>query len=502
MKRTKKLYVIIALFMIIPIFACGENGDSGDGAGTTERAQAAAAGETTEEQRVTDDLDETDYGERIFTFLTGGTEFWCQLDRICVEEEIGEILNDVTFSRTRAVEERFNVTIQDIQIVPWEIGGKVRIAVQSGDRTYDAAYLWSNFFLDLGANGILYDLNHLPKLDFSKPYWDKDGREQLSIVNRLYMMTGDANMSYNDNTWVMMFNKKLIQDYGLDDPYELVKDGKWTIDKMIELGKACVKDLNGDGIFSVEDQFGMVTHSEHIKGLFFASGEKLFAKNSDDIPEFNGGNERALNVLNRVYEVMNEHNFTLNTRDPKHAAAISGIYIEGVNDGQQVMFEANQALFCGEILECVRRYRQMEMPFGLLPCPKLDENQKEYYSYITYPLAGVCVPANAAAQDGEFIGTILEAMQSMSRYTLIPAYFDSALYGKFMRDEESRDMLHIILGNRSYPWSELRDSGGMLAALRDAIVAGKSDFSSIIEERESRAKTDIEKLVENIEAQE
>ncbi len=29
--------------------------------------------------------------------------------------------------------------------------------------------------------------------------------------------------------WSMLFNKGMLEDYGLDMPYQLVRDGKWTL---------------------------------------------------------------------------------------------------------------------------------------------------------------------------------------------------------------------------------------------------------------------------------
>ena len=43
---------------------------------------------------------------------------------------------------------------------------------------------------------------------------------------------------------------------------------------------------------------------------------------------------------------------------------------------------------------------------------------------------------------------MVEALAAESMYTLTPAYYDIALERKYMRDEESREMLDIILSSR------------------------------------------------------
>jgi len=481
--------LVLAVIVSTAFFACDKANDSGG-----EPVSGTDAGEQApvDEEQISDDLADADYNGKIFTFITGGSEFWTPLDRICVEGEIGETINDAIYKRTLAVEERFNVRIEDVQVNYSAVVGNVRNSVKSGDGSYDAAYMWGNYFLDLAADGNLHDLNTVSKIDFSKPYWDQSAKGQLSIAGRLYTMTGEANMHYNDSTWVLMFNKQLLQDLQIDDPYQLVRDGKWTIDKMFEMGKQCVRDLDSDGKYTIEDQFGIVTHSEHIKGLFFGSGEKLFEKDSGDIPEFNGLSERAVNVLQKVFDVFNKDDVTFDVRNPKHASAVSGL-----TDAIRTMYESDKGLFCGEVLECVRRFREMETNFGLLPMPKFDEAQKNYYNYVTFPFSGVCIPIDI--DDIDFVGTILESMQSASHYTLVPAYYESALYGKFMRDEESWEMLNIILANRLYPFSELKDFGSLMTNLRQTIVSGKPDFTSITDKAASKAKSEIENLIKKIE---
>lgn len=44
-------------------------------------------------------------------------------------------------------------------------------------------------------------------------------------------------------------------------------------------------------------------------------------------------------------------------------------------------FSSGRALFCGEVLQCARRYRGMETDFGILPYPKYDSEQKDYITY-------------------------------------------------------------------------------------------------------------------------
>ena len=87
----------------------------------------------------------------------------------------------------------------------------------------------------------------------------------------------------------------------------------------------------------------------------------------------------------------------------------------------------------------------MENDFGIIPYPKLDENQERYYSRVSYYNAPIVPITNNTP---EKTGAVLEYFNYVSHDTVIPAYCDVVLYGKVTRDEDSRDMLDIIFNSR------------------------------------------------------
>lgn len=76
----------------------------------------------------------------------------------------------------------------------------------------------------------------------------------------------------NDATNAILFSKQLITDFGLEDPYKLVKSGKWTIDKMIEMGTGVAGDLNGDTKYDKNDRFAAIIWDDTIMGMVNATG--------------------------------------------------------------------------------------------------------------------------------------------------------------------------------------------------------------------------------------
>ena len=79
-------------------------------------------------------------------------------------------------------------------------------------------------------------------------------------------------------------------------------------------------------------------------------------------------------------------------------------------------------------------------------------------------------------------------------YTVTPAYYDVQLEGKMIRDEESSDMLDIILSTRLYDIGATYQIGGYNEKLMDMFRFNKKDFASMYSKAEKKATADLEKV--------
>ena len=85
-------------------------------------------------------------------------------------------------------------------------------------------------------------------------------------------------------------------------------------------------------------------------------------------------------------------------------------------------------------------------------------------------------------------------MACESMYTVTPAYYDVQLEGKMIRDEESSDMLDIILSTRLYDIGATYQIGGYNEKLMDMFRFNKKDFASMYSKYEAKAQQDIDKV--------
>lgn len=400
---------------------------------------------------VEDDLGDLVFDGETFTILTPGTSTWWHLIQMDfdLEEIAGDVLFEAVHYRTLNVAERLNIDIQTYSPVDVvQFLSAARDSILAGDHAYDAMYGVTDTFIPLATEKQLYDLDALPYINLNKEYWDQNAKEQMRIGGKLYCMLGDSNMFYNDSTWILMFSKDMAAEYALEDPYQLVRDGKWTWDVYYSMSDTVTTDLNGDGKMDTEDRWGTVTNWNAVDAMLYGTGEKLI--------RMDNGENYVFEPTERFYSVM-EDLCTMFRTD----GIIYEVYSHGkADDVTPEMLDSGKTLFASEVLQCVRRYRATELNFGILPIPKYDENQENYCSYSIQPyLSPAFVPASMDLSRAELTGATLEALSSESRKTLKPVYFKTALESKYFRDEESGEMLEIIFSNKTFELETVSNLG-------------------------------------------
>jgi hypothetical protein len=162
------------------------------------------------------------------------------------------------------------------------------------------------------------------------------------------------------------------------------------------------------------------------------------------------------------------------------------------------MMEENRALFSWIRMRIVERLRAMETDFGIIPLPKLDAQQENYYTH-NNPHTGAGISIPRSNKNLERTGMILEDLSAESRYTLQPAYYELNLRGKFVRDDDSQEMLDIILSNTAYDIGYIYDFGGFAMSIIHYGRDRKTEYVSTYERFEPRMQSDIEKMIETYE---
>ena len=479
----KQKRIICALLALL-IFAasCGSQG-SAPGGDTTSTGDTTTA-ETTKPgiiskltPKLKEELGLDGYEFNIFLRAEGTT--WSLKD-VVSDGETGDILNDAVFRRNSWLEDNYGFKLA-VGYSADASSSELTTYILAGDDSYDAFFPMGRTAGAAASQGLLQNLKELKYIDLENDCWNQMFSDALEIDGKLFYATGAITTNSYDAVRLFMFNKTLLGKYMLEDPYTLVREGKWTFDKMNEMASKASADLNGDSQMTAEDQYGLGWQSSiGAQPFIFGAGEKVSKMDKDGLPRFNLDSERFADIYTKIRDTIANHD----------------VYYSGADEDVLKMFYEERSLFFTEVLNCAKKLRPYEVDFGLLPLAKWDEDQEEYIQYVdAWCLSPVVVAKNNTNPDRT--GFIIQALAEASKDYLVQPYYETVLNGKVLRDEESSEMLDIVVNNFVLDNCDIYQWGGILTVLRDGIANG-SDLSSIIAANKAPIETAIEKTIENI----
>ncbi|MCL2814952.1 MAG: extracellular solute-binding protein [Oscillospiraceae bacterium] len=473
----KVISALLMILLLLSFSACSKNGENGGDAGGGNKPGADDISETEAENQINyESLPAIDY--KGADFVIANIEGWRWIDvTLDVEaEESGEMLSDAIYRRNRAIEDKYNINLKIIPIPGDDMGNKVKTQMLAGACEIDIMQAPTRVVAQITPDNFIADANKLGNMDLANPWWDDFALASMSICKKQFFLYGDFTIADKEYVTAIFLNREMQKQYGLPDYYQIVREGTWTIDKMLESMRVATVDLDGDGRLTKADQFGHVTNVYSMMQVFYGAGETIIRKDKDDIPYFSVDSESYINAFYRMCEFMNTDNTTFD-------AMSNGSH-------QDDMFAEGKGLFDSTLLAAMRApqgaQKNMDYDFGILPPPKLNEQQENYYSYCDGSTPCIAI-LNHDAERTERSAAVLEALNAKSSEMVQPKYMEYALPLKYFRDEESFEMLDILLKNRifdiavSYGWGNF--VAGNTGMLRDLLVRNQPDkLASTIEQ--------------------
>lgn len=186
------------------------------------------------------------------------------------------IIQTAVYQRNSAVERRLKVSFA-FQYTSHNTTGdyvsKVTNNHYSGLKEYDLLGGYTRDIASCVMKGYTQNLGELTYVNLEQPWWPASLREKSMLNGKLYFVSGDIAHSNITSIGVVFFNKQIIEDQGLEDPYALVESGEWTLDKMFEIAKQVYID-NGEipGEKDDTDTYGYVTNSLQSQQLYWGCG--------------------------------------------------------------------------------------------------------------------------------------------------------------------------------------------------------------------------------------
>ena len=450
----KLICLILCMIMMIPaIVSC--TGSSSDKEGAKAKEQIA-------ESIVPDDV--TFVNEDFTILCREDNAYGKYLYEITADEGATDTVNQAVYQRNRDVMDTFGLATINAKAIPGDWGNgdafinTFRNSIDAGLGDFDLvmgyqAYMAQGELAQYFYN--MYDVPYVKKNITEKDYYFQDFIEQMTINGQLKYMVGDYSLTYYDHAYVMYFNKQLAEEYGIGNLYEMVNEGKWTIDKCLEMSKGKWKDNNNDEWPDVSDTFGYITDLPNTTDAWHANFDIQPTQTSaDGTITFDTDVNKMTNILTKMVEFKR-------TNDCYTYKSSSSDLLEGSD--LDMIFKEGRALFFPATLEKASTFRGMDVDFGIIPCPMWDENQGGYYTSAQDGYSVACIPVDV--KDLDMSGAVFETLSLYSYKNVVPAYYDQALKYKLTRDEDSAAMLDIIRDgfklNFGVFYSETLDKCGM-----------------------------------------
>lgn len=454
------------------------------------------------------DYMDVNFGEATFTFATqqGWDGGWDTYEISCELTGDDTILDEAIVKRNQTVENLYNCHIKEVH------GSATKGVVAMIEDDIALGQCNYNFFM------ALWSLYSAPKnalnikrldINLEHSWWDQkyidcftstvDGTDYLTTIS------GDFNLITMDSIVALFVNKNLydqLRSTGkiTEDIFQAVKDGKWTIDMMMKVIDEAHMDVDGDSVMTYykDDIFGFVC-DHNIKigfGLFYGMGGNCTTK--DDT-----GKQISVNSANTDLN----HFSDIGDKIVEFFRNPGAQYVDnGSGEDERMIVQSiadGIALFIPEYLFRLHTDNELvnygvdptETPLSVVPFPKYNETQEEYYSYVSNRAYGVRIsPTNKNLTD---VANFLEVFGFHSQKLLYPEYINY-LKTQCLCDEDAGEILDMIIKARTYDFAVFM-SASFVGFSEETVLAGKNKLASrMVAAQEAPYNTKLEEYFNDL----
>lgn len=470
MKNSLKtiLLVLLSMVMILSLVACNKNKTDGT-ATTTDSQEASQTDENPsgpvykydENGYVMDNLpDDLDFADEEFNILMW--KEWVRYDFVANENDPTADWAEELIERQYFVEDRLNVTINvSTEAGNWDNRNKFLSKVQSDQlnptSSFDLIGCYGPTMALLTVNGCISNLNETKYVDSSMPWWNAQQVESATINDNLYFVTGDITPSTVLTMSCVLGNETLLKQYGHTDLYDLVYDGDWTLTKMMEIA---LENTNA------EDIYGMTILQS--RGTALVHGAGMFYVERNDSGRYQMGEEivsqKGHNLWGTLQDLFNRDNVI-------HS-------VEKLNDNAE--FTKGKAFFHMGNVGNIANVKDQDFDFIVLPMPKYDTAQTEYYSVTDAWNTMYGIPEKVANSD--MSSAVLEALASYAHRALKPVVFEECFSTKFVADPEDSAMVQLVYDCLVYdPAMLYNEAFGTMASSWENVKDPTSSWSGVLD---------------------
>ena len=496
--KLRIISVLLMLALLIPIItSCGDNGADTESTKTTESVTNSDSESSGKETSPIGDSTDTEPSVKVedtlnMDFDYGGTDFNVLVasvptrtpDDFKYSDDLGTVMDEAKFRRNQLMLDEYGVNIVSYTDLHANNQGYETIMKDhlAQENSYQLCVLCGYDAAELALQGCLFDFKDLPNVNTSNTWWDQAAERDLSIAGSLFFTTGAISTVIDDYTYCVIYNKDLYKATA-EDPqniYQIVKDGKWTRDKLAELSKYMKENADGNDTMDSHDRYGLMIWDNEMIASINAAGHKIATVQEDGLVKLTIMNDTVNEVVSK-FVTMGNSDYCINFQHSTGGVQFYDIFTD------------NRAVFFMSMFNEVSRFRNMMTDYGIVPNPKLTEDAPYYAPISPWHSAFLCVPM--IIENDDSISNVIELLGYHSEKIITPAYYEKTLIGKYVRDDESVGMLDLIFKNRVYDVGHLYRIGTLQEHVTNLLRNNQpGGLSGMYETYSKVANTDIREL--------
>ena len=394
------------------------------------------------------DVPDLNYGGKTYTLFLPDENNEKYFD---VKSVNGEGVNDATYHWLRNVEKKYGVTIKlsDGNTSADQHFQAVNAHTMAGSTNYNIYGSYANRVGEYIAAGLAGDWNSLgslksgdgkPMINLNASRWDSKLNGAVTHNEKLFALSGNLGASKLMNTTATFVNLDLLTEYvgeSMDDLYGLVENGAWTYAEFSRRAKMIHTDLNANGRDG-EDVFGYFVTDKQTDSLYAAFGRSLLSYDTEsgafgatfmDDPT----NNSILAELRSFYW------------------GSDAIWTQDASADATEKFRAGELGFLiaplSDLYESAGFDRIFE--FGILPNPKWDTDQSDYYNKMDDSYTVWCLPCDLANAEKAFTAHVTDVLCAVCTEMVYPAYYKTFAH-QYSGIHENERMFELVMSSPCY----------------------------------------------------
>ena len=491
----KFLCLLLAGLMLMSMASCATGTEhSGETLESTEKTTVAEV-ETLDSNYTSDLPNDLDFGNTEVNIMCVDVDG--RNDELTSEKLGFGVISDAVYERNLTVENQLKVKLVMTKLNhDNDVEAESQRIVQAGDKSVDIFTMASWKALPLALKGIYLNLNDVEYIDTDKYYWSQDYNEIATFGEEgmQFVATSPAALSLFRLTYLTIFHTGLFEEQQLESLYDVVERGEWTLDYQYKISNSVYVDSNGDSLADEDDFYGFISGNYcSVDGYCAASDVHFSLRDENGVRVIND------DVLDSMVDMADKVSKLYNSPGSYIFAGRDLDYI-GKYHIIEKFAEEEGLMATTQFLGIERRIGSLaDIPYGIVPMPKLTKEQKEYRTFVQDQVTAFGVSAAIGDEARQSVlGAVMESIAYNSNRIVRPAYYESAMSLRFMQDPQSKEMLDLMFEVLAFDYSYYVNLGDIRGGMRTLLHTTNPNIASNFKKWSKAAQNELMKQLNSL----